>query len=595
MYQETVKPDYTSIESIIIDTENKKLMLPEFQRPFVWTLEQSKDLFDSLIRGIFIGTFVIAKPQFDLYCRAIDVRPRSGKGSRAKIDHQFYKANEFESQKTLVVLDGQQRITSLSRVLKGYDKIYFVFKKPNDLPPPNTEIFNIEQIVEDLSVKIIDDAFCISLNDVYRCASWKDKEIKKIIFDPIAENYDYLQSNPELSDRYLDLLLDLKTLFFILVKDKTLLSVFFLNMGIEKFCMFFERSNSRGTELSFIDIITAKIYKNFNLDRNINEFREKNKKVFFDNSIVEAFVRYFSFLKAGQVDRKTILSSLEGRDFVDNWAEVSNLYVKSCNFLLSQKLLYKLEALPYKTMFIPIIHFLKNLPHKDFSQITASQMKLFKFWFWGSLLNTRYGGGMVGSTNDIIVDDCKKLENITKNLAFPKEYLKQFKFDYTTEDFIELTSNGAIFTGIISIMNNNKNSLKNLGNNNDIDFSNSINIHHIFPTKYLEKNFDEESFENENSDSILNKMITEKIPNIKFGEKKPSTYLKELTENKNLGISLRSHCIEKPEKLLDGTYDNSYKDFLYDRAKSINDILIESIGNVKSEFLAEIEAKHQEN
>ncbi len=590
MTQENVKPDYTSIANLIQEAHEKKLMLPEFQRPFVWSIEQSKDLFDSLMRGIFIGTFVMAKPQFDLSCRSIDIRPRAGKGSRTKFDPGFYKAHDFEAQRTFVVLDGQQRITSLYRVLKGYDKIYFVFKRPDSIPSPNEDIKSIEQIIDSLSIKSTDDVFSIELSEVYKCANWKDREIQQQIFDPLSEKYEYLNINQELKDRYLNMLLDLKRLFSELILDKTLLSVFFLNMGIEKFCMFFERSNSKGTELSFIDIITAKIYKDFKLDRSINDFKDKNKNILFDNSIVEAFVRYISFLKAGQVDRKTILTNLDGYDFINNWQEISTLYVKSWNFLISQRLIFRNEWVTYKTMYIPIIHFLKNLPHKDFSQITPEQTKLFKFWFWGSLLNTRYGGGMLGSTNDIIVEDCKKLESIARGEHFPKEYLKKYKFEYKTEDFLELTSNGAIFTGIMSIMNYSKNGLKNLHNNNPLDFANNINIHHIFPSKYLENNFDQESFENEYSDSILNKMITEKIPNIKFGDKKPSIYLSALTENNFIEDSLINHCIPNPDKLISGNFDNSFKEFVNERAKTLKTLIDDEVGYMKLELLDAIES-----
>lgn len=588
MNQESVKPDYTSIATIIQEAEDKKLMLPEFQRPFVWTIEQSKDLFDSLTRGIFIGTFVMAKPQFDLTCRTIDTRPRAGKGSRAKLDDHFYRALDFEAKKTYVVLDGQQRITSLYRVLKGNDKIYFIFKKPDYIPSPNDEINNIEQIIDSLSVKPIDNSFSIELSEVYKCATWKDKEIEQKIFETTASNYDFLKNDSNLSERYFNLLLDLKRLFYNLIQDKTLLSVFFLNMGIEKFCMFFERSNSKGTELSFIDIITAKIYKDFKLDKSINDFKDKNKQVLFDNSIVEAFVRYFSFLKAGQVDRKTILTSLDGFDFQKNWDEVSNLYVKSCNFLISQNLIFDNTWVSYKTMYIPIIHFLKNIPHQDFSQISEEQTKFFKFWFWGSLLNTRYGGGMVGSTNDIIVEDCKMLESIAKGKNFNRDYLKQFKFDFNTDNLLELTSKGAIFTGIMAIMNYKNKGLKNLGNHNLVDFKNQINVHHIFPTKYLEKSFKEESFENEYSDSILNKMIIEKIPNIKFGEKKPSIYLGELN-NKQIKTSLESHNIPEPEKLVLGIFDDKFKEFVNARAKIITELIDSEIGYMKLELLDEIE------
>lgn len=584
MNNETVKPDYTSIANLIVEAKEMKLMLPEFQRPFVWTLEQSKDLFDSLCRGIFIGTFVLAKPQFELSCRSIDTRPRAGKGSRAKVDHNYYQEKDFEIKKTFVVLDGQQRITSLYRVLTGSDKIYFVFRKPHDLPIPNDEISLIEQIAESLSIKPVDDSFCIELSEVYKCATWKDKDIQYKIFEPLAEKCNFLIGNKGLEERYLDLLLDLKRLFYNLIQDKTLLSVFFLNMGIEKFCMFFERSNSKGTELSFIDIITAKIYKDFKLDREISAFKDKHRKIYFDNSIVEAFVRYFSFLKSGQVDRKAILTILSGQDFVDNWNETSDLYVKSCNFLYSQNLILRNDWMPYKTMYIPIIHFLKNIPHKDFSQITQDQMKLFKFWFWGSMLNTRYGGGMVGSTNDMIVDDCKKMELIAKGGVFPKEYLRHFKFDFSYDDLLELTSVGAVFTGIMSIMNFRKNKLKNLGNNNDIDFENNINIHHIFPTKYLEKNFPDESFENENSDSILNKMITERIPNIKFSDKRPSQYLSELN-NLNLNDSLASHLISSVDQFKNGDYDLNYKTFTIQRGELITKMISEELGGIKEQLI----------
>lgn len=583
--EETVKPDYTSISSLLLQAEEQKLLLPEFQRPFVWSVEQSKDLFDSIIRGIFIGTFVMSKPQFDLTCRAIDTRPRSGKGSRAKLHDVLYKSNQFEYSKIEVVLDGQQRITSLYRVLKGFDKVYFIFKEPESIPLPTIDVTDFDEIIESLSIKPSDESFSIELSEVYKCATWKDRDIEKIIFDPLVEKYDFLRNNEELKDRYFDLLLDLKRLLYNKIQDKTLLSVFFLNMGIEKFCMFFERSNSKGTELSFIDIITAKIYKDFKLDKEINKFRANNKGILFDNAVIESFVRYFSFLKAKQVDRKTILTSLTGSDFEENWNETSKLYVKSCEFIESQKLIFKNENISYKTMYIPMIHFLKNLPHKDFSQITRSQMDYFKFWLWGSLLNTRYGGGMIGSSNDIIVEDCKMLEKIAKGENFTKDYLKKFKFDFDFEDLLELTSKGAIFVGIMSILNYTE-KFKNLGNDNFVNYDNQINIHHIFPSKYLEKNFGSESFENENSNSILNKMIIEKIPNIKFGEKKPSIYLQELN-NPNLEICLKTHLIGNCEQLLKGDLD--YMDFVKDRAKSILNIIDENLGQLKEKFIKELD------
>ncbi|MEI8307386.1 MAG: DUF262 domain-containing protein [Chloroflexales bacterium] len=45
-----------SLLDIVRGIDNRTIMLPEFQRDFRWELEQTYDLFDSLIREIFIGT-----------------------------------------------------------------------------------------------------------------------------------------------------------------------------------------------------------------------------------------------------------------------------------------------------------------------------------------------------------------------------------------------------------------------------------------------------------------------------------------------------------------------------------------------------------
>lgn len=63
----------------------KKIVLPEFQRDFVWDEPKTYDLFDSLIRDIFIGSLIYGIPSFELTVRELDTRPRKGNGSREKL------------------------------------------------------------------------------------------------------------------------------------------------------------------------------------------------------------------------------------------------------------------------------------------------------------------------------------------------------------------------------------------------------------------------------------------------------------------------------------------------------------------------------
>jgi len=74
-----------SFLDMIKGIDSRTIMLPEFQRDFRWEPDRTYDLFDSLVKEIFIGTIIYGKPSFGMTWRAIDTRPRKRKGSQAKL------------------------------------------------------------------------------------------------------------------------------------------------------------------------------------------------------------------------------------------------------------------------------------------------------------------------------------------------------------------------------------------------------------------------------------------------------------------------------------------------------------------------------
>ena len=110
-----------SLLEIVRGIDKKTIMLPEFQRDFRWELNQTYDLFDSLIRDIFIGTIIYGKPAFGMTLREIDQRPRKGKDSNAPLKTSNYSTSEIlkqsQNNNLRIVLDGQQRITSMYRAI----------------------------------------------------------------------------------------------------------------------------------------------------------------------------------------------------------------------------------------------------------------------------------------------------------------------------------------------------------------------------------------------------------------------------------------------------------------------------------------------
>lgn len=129
-----------SLLDIVRSIQNETLLLPEFQRDFRWEMDQTYDLFDSLIREIFIGTIIYGKPGFGMTLRRIDDRPRKGKGSRAPLQMRHYDkeeiVNKSRTQNLRIILDGQQRITSIYRALTGADNVFLILQdgvKPEEL------------------------------------------------------------------------------------------------------------------------------------------------------------------------------------------------------------------------------------------------------------------------------------------------------------------------------------------------------------------------------------------------------------------------------------------------------------------------------
>ncbi len=107
-----------SIAQLIEDIQKKAVVLPEFQRDFVWEIEKTFDLFDSFVRDIFVGSLIYGIPSFEITVRDLDARPRKGQGSRAKIKLTSYSKAQIEKNvKThgfRLLLDGQQRATFLA-------------------------------------------------------------------------------------------------------------------------------------------------------------------------------------------------------------------------------------------------------------------------------------------------------------------------------------------------------------------------------------------------------------------------------------------------------------------------------------------------
>jgi hypothetical protein len=91
-----------SIGDLVSMIQRGELQLPEMQRRYVWTSTRVRDLLDSLYRGYPSGTILVWETDSSAPTREMAVVTNSNPYSASKL-----------------LLDGQQRLTSLSAVMRG--------------------------------------------------------------------------------------------------------------------------------------------------------------------------------------------------------------------------------------------------------------------------------------------------------------------------------------------------------------------------------------------------------------------------------------------------------------------------------------------
>ena len=89
-----------SLSKLIDDIEMGDIGLPDIQRPFVWKNAKVRDLFDSMYRGYPVGYLLFWENQV---------------GEKTKL----IGTNTHQKIPQLLIVDGQQRMTSLYAVMKG--------------------------------------------------------------------------------------------------------------------------------------------------------------------------------------------------------------------------------------------------------------------------------------------------------------------------------------------------------------------------------------------------------------------------------------------------------------------------------------------
>ena len=159
-----------NLQTLINNIDIGLIGLPDIQRPFVWKDNKVRDLFDSMYKGYPVGYLLFWANGFDDTARTIGIENK-------------------QKHPSLLIVDGQQRLTSLYAVVKGVEVI--------------RENFTKEKIV--IAFHPIDEKFVVADAAIKRSPEYVHNISD--LWDPSNNVYDFieqfitkLKSTREISD-----------------------------------------------------------------------------------------------------------------------------------------------------------------------------------------------------------------------------------------------------------------------------------------------------------------------------------------------------------------------------------------------------------
>jgi len=362
-----------------------------------------------------------------------------------------------------------------------------------------------------------------------------------------------------------------------------LVSYYLLNTDQDKFALFFERSNSKGIQLSFIDILAAKLYKGFNLRQHIDEFKDNYQKLPLNRKVL---VRALSYMVSEGKDtgRAFILSRLTSAHFNEHWGSVTELYGRCYEYLLANHMIVGYAWIPYENMLIPMMMFLRHIPHRNFVNVSQLQRRILHLWFWLAIMSRRYSS----AAQTYVLEDAQVLEAVAReDFSTVPLLLKKLNPSINSIDDLRTVHKqyDAVYKGILNLINYHSGGLIGWESGAIVSATDDLDNHHIFPKDYLQKTFKDSNADSQiEIDCVINRCLIPKLTNIKASNKSPSVYLKELHKrNPKIADALGQHLV--PIDIIEGTYDDIYDMFLEDRGKAILSALKAHVFDVRSEFL----------
>ncbi|HIK28583.1 MAG: DUF262 domain-containing protein [Oscillatoriaceae bacterium SKW80] len=544
---EAPKANPVNLMALIRDVYNAKVVVPEFQRSFVWTRQDIEDFLTSLLYGYFTGTFLMletsaTEPMFPF---------RSVEG----VERVNPQVNWKDHGTVQLVLDGQQRITSLFYALYEPDITLSKGKKPYRF------YLNFE---EALKGNIDEAVVGISGKDGKRSQEYKKlcKEGKAVRFSLLHDSnkfHEWLYSNrSEWLEQKRNKIREIYENI-----DRFMVPVVSLSPQTSKgdIVNIFERINRTGVNLSIFDLAVAQLYR-----KNI-KLRELWREVSLDNGIgsevkPEFLLRVVALLQGKEIRKSSLLDAIDLEPNVFNklWNQAVESIVEATQQMTQKYGAFSPKWIPYTTLVIPLAIFLHKL--KANSAYAENYQKLDR-WYWACVFSSRYDNAVDTKTHQDVREVGAWLAG-----GFEPQWLQQLSIQDLNFDFDE-TQQSASYRGIMNLIVC-KGGAKDLLSGQRVDPS-ELEDESLFPKSFVKK-----SGEDYGRTILCRTLISKQTNKIKAAAKTPSEFLQECLDEHGgdelkLLETLKSHFISMDAYL--ALKENNIDGFIAERRKTIQEVV----------------------
>ncbi len=510
--------------------QNRELGLPDFQRSFVWDPAATQELIASIARGFPVGNLLFLRGSSEVFV------PRAVEGAPALNGNQA----------AFLVLDGQQRLTSLYQAFAGVGLHRFFL----DI----RALMNGEEI--DSAIK----AYTVS-----RSSPWSTTQgqARSLMF-PLSRLRDFGDWKDEVLDYWdthdHEALQQLRK--YLNRVDKALIEpvssyLFPITTLSEKtpteaVCTIFETLNRTGIKLTVFELITARAFAEGHRLRELWETAKDRYPVLEDFEIDPYYILQTVALRHGLIPQRGVVVGLPVKTLIQHWDSSVRGVADGLTMLRDECGVLTEKWLPYAPMPPTLGAAWHEVDEAHGPQIGARRLKLQQ-WFWCA----SFAGVYENATNSRAATDVPALHKWLTGGDTPP-VVNEFAFDPKNWFDVTVRQRGLYRSTMALILSRHPRDFHQaVPLTAKVIAATGADDHHIFPSKYLA-----EHRLNSHLDTVLNHTLIDKHTNTIIGKKAPSQYLNEIRADLGNATDqvLRSHGL--PVKANEPLLGDDYEGFL---------------------------------